>query len=78
MSSIKKPSKAAELLRKAIESRGITYEDAAWLIGVDKTTLFRWLRGEYCPTHEQACKIEDMLGIYHRYWLSGSPATDKS
>jgi len=47
---------------------GITKVQAAKLINVDRSCLYRWLSGERMPQIEFASRIEKVFSIPSRLW----------
>ena len=68
MQPIKSPSVAGTRLSTKIAVMGITKVQAAKLINVDRSCLYRWLSGERMPQIEFASRIEKVFSIPSRLW----------
>lgn len=64
----KSPSEGALQLVAVIAAKGITRAEAAKLINVDRSCLYRWLSGERMPQIEFASRIEKVFSIPSRLW----------
>jgi transcriptional regulator with XRE-family HTH domain len=58
-----------------MESRQLTQEATAAILGVEKSTLVRWLNGSTRPSLDEAFRIQTVFGLYAGMWAAGlSPA----
>ena len=56
-------------LGKWIRERGLTFEEAAKLIGLPASSLKEISYGERTPTIKAAAKIKETCGIPFEYWI---------
>lgn len=63
-----------ELLRQAMQARGLTQTALEASVGASKGLVSRWLSGERTPELSFAVRLEDLLGVPARAWLPRSDA----
>lgn len=54
------------------ESAGLTQEELAQAVGVDRVTVANWESGKTEPKLSQACKIANLCGVKIENMIGGS------
>lgn len=62
-------NQGAMTLRLVINAMGLTIEQAAAQLEVEKYQLWRWLDGRCRPSLDAAVHVENVFGVSHRLWL---------
>ena len=60
-------------LKTYLKQQGISYKEFAYMMGVEVTTVYRWLSGDRVPPLQTAVHIEDKTSgaVTCRDWIDG-------
>jgi plasmid maintenance system antidote protein VapI len=76
--TFRRVSAGSKALRTLLRDRGWTLLRASEAIGVEPSTVYRWVSGELTPTLASAVMLEHRLGIDHQLWLQAVMVVTKT